>query len=157
MQQTSHSQSKNIVLIGYGNRLRNDDGVGQVVANTVAAWKLPNVQAIATHQLTPELAEILATADFAIFCDADTNTSQVQVHFLEVASSRMLTSHCCEPQTLLAIAQILYGFSPCSCLVKIPAINFNLGDRLSTVAQHGMAQALTEIESLMLQQGVIYA
>ncbi|PIG92317.1 hydrogenase maturation protease [Gloeocapsopsis sp. IPPAS B-1203] len=154
----SHPIFKNVILIGYGNRLRNDDGVGQAVADAVAAWKLPHVRAIATHQLTPELVEMLATADLAIFSDAySTDTLQIQVQLLEPAPSRMITGHCCEPQMLLAIAQLLYGYCPSSWLVKIPAINFSLGDRFSTVAQHGMAQALKQIEFLILQQEVTYA
>lgn len=154
MKDTPNPIVKNVIAIGYGNRLRSDDAVGQEVAEAVAAWKLPNVQAIASHQLTPELVEILATADLAIFIDAyaaDT-TQNIQVHRIELAQSGILTGHCCEPQLLLAIAQALYGYHPSSWLVTIPAINFNLGDCLSTVAKRGMAEALKEIERLIRYQ-----
>jgi hydrogenase maturation protease len=45
-----------ILLIGYGNTLRNDDGVGVRIAEIIAEENRPHVQVIATHQLTPELA-----------------------------------------------------------------------------------------------------
>lgn len=58
------------LIIGYGNELRSDDGVGQRVSDTVATWKLPNVRALSVFQLTPELTENLATVNVAIFVDA---------------------------------------------------------------------------------------
>ena len=61
---------KTILVIGYGNDLRSDDAVGQKVANAIAAWKLPQVTSLCVHQLTPELASFLATAELAIFIDA---------------------------------------------------------------------------------------
>jgi Ni,Fe-hydrogenase maturation factor len=30
-------------VIGYGNTLRSDDGVGQIIAKQIARWNLPNV------------------------------------------------------------------------------------------------------------------
>jgi hydrogenase maturation protease len=44
-----------LLVIGYGNELRSDDGVGPRVARAVAEWRLPGVEAIAVHQLTLEL------------------------------------------------------------------------------------------------------
>src|SRR5262245_1795360 len=59
-----------VVVIGYGNDLRGDDAVGLRAAQAVAAWDMPGVCGLAVHQLTPELAEILAGAALAIFVDA---------------------------------------------------------------------------------------
>ena len=59
-----------IVVIGYGNELRGDDAIGPAVAEQVAAWGRPDIRAIATRQLLPELAEDLARASLAIFVDA---------------------------------------------------------------------------------------
>lgn len=142
---------KNIVVIGYGNSLRSDDGAGQKVADIIAAWKLPHVKAIATHQLTPELVDILATVDLAIFVDAypSSTTQNLQVHPLKLAQSSITTSHWCEPQLLLAIAQVLYGYHPQAYLVAIPGINFNLGEVLSPIAERGIQAALLQINDLI--------
>jgi hydrogenase maturation protease len=59
-----------VVVIGYGNTLRSDDGAGQQVATLVEDWQLPQVRSLAVHQLTPELAAELATAQMVIFVDA---------------------------------------------------------------------------------------
>jgi hypothetical protein len=59
-----------VLVIGYGNTLRGDDGVGYQVAETVAEWQLPQVRSIAVHQLLPELAADIAEVDLVIFVDA---------------------------------------------------------------------------------------
>ncbi|HEU5101426.1 MAG TPA: hypothetical protein VFU22_20525, partial [Roseiflexaceae bacterium] len=61
---------RSIVVIGYGNELRGDDAIGMIVAEQVASRGWPNVCAIATRQLLPELAEDLARVGLAIFVDA---------------------------------------------------------------------------------------
>ena len=59
-----------LLVIGYGNELRGDDGVGPRVARAVSDWRLPGVTALAVHQLAPELAEPLSLSDAAVFVDA---------------------------------------------------------------------------------------
>lgn len=58
-----------VIVIGYGNTLRSDDGAGQKVAEILASWHLPQVRSISVHQLTPELAAPIAEAELAIFVD----------------------------------------------------------------------------------------
>ena len=47
------------MVIGYGNTLRSDDGVGPLVAEAVHELVLPDVQTLAAGLLTPELADLL--------------------------------------------------------------------------------------------------
>lgn len=140
-----------VLVIGYGNTLRSDDGVGQTVAEIVKAWNLPNVQVMPVHQLTPELAEPLSNADVAIFVDAYPADSEqkVQVCPLEPASSGWTIGHTSAPQGLLAIAQSLYHYYPQAWLVAIPAKSFELGDFLSPLAEQGMEKALQIIDGLI--------
>lgn len=60
------------LIIGYGNPLRGDDGLGWHVAQRLAAV-LPQHRARieVCHQLTPELAEPISRADLVIFIDAE--------------------------------------------------------------------------------------
>ena len=59
------------LIIGYGNPLRGDDGVGWEVASRLAATIPEEAAHIMTvHQLTPELAESVSEAELVIFIDA---------------------------------------------------------------------------------------
>ena len=61
----------NALIVGYGNPLRGDDGVGQAVARAFAGEAaIDGVDALACHQLTPELAERFAAAARVVLIDA---------------------------------------------------------------------------------------
>jgi hydrogenase maturation protease len=139
------------LVIGYGNPLRGDDGIGQQVAEAVALWNLPQVRSIAAHQLTPELAEELSRVDCAIFVDAciDSETFQI-TPLLPNPDAGSQLGHYTDPRSLLALAEILYGKAPQAWLVAIPGVNFELGVSLSTTAREGVEQALVKIRELVV-------
>lgn len=138
----------NVVAIGYGNDLRSDDGIGQRVAD---ALDLENVKSLAVHQLTPELAETLASADLAIFIDAcvTSESSEVQVKSLSPEFSNAIATHTADPRSLLALTQVLYGYCPPAWWVIVPGENFAIGDRLSEFAETGVAIALEKIAQII--------
>jgi len=60
-----------ILIIGCGNPLRGDDGLGWVVADCLAAVLTdPAVEIVRTHQLTPEMAESFTSAKLVVIVDA---------------------------------------------------------------------------------------
>lgn len=139
------------LVIGYGNDLRSDDGVGQRVADEVASWAIPNLRSLAVHQLTPELAELIASMQTVIFVDAypvAQGGKIVQVCQLKVEADSLNLGHISNPPSLLALAQLLYNHAPPAWLVTVPAVNFELGENLSEIAQQGLAAALEQIRWL---------
>src|SRR5258708_21465848 len=59
------------LVIGYGNELCGDDGLGWRVAQDLAARQFDgDVEIMALRQLNPELAEPISQADRVIFIDA---------------------------------------------------------------------------------------
>jgi Ni,Fe-hydrogenase maturation factor len=98
-----------ILLIGYGNELCSDDGVGQRVSDLIASWKIRNLYTLCVHQLTPELAELLAKFDVTIFVDAypATVAQDVQVCSIELADHNVIMGHSSNPGYLLALTQAL--------------------------------------------------
>jgi hydrogenase maturation protease len=140
------------LVIGYGNTLRSDDGAGQLVAEQVANWNLKNLRVISTHQLTPELAADIAETELVIFVDAylASASPKIQTYCLEpLANHIKIESHISNPRVLLTLAQTLYNYSPQAWLITVPGENFDLGDCLSSLTQHGMAEAVKKIESLI--------
>jgi hydrogenase maturation protease len=135
-----------ILVIGYGNELRRDDGVGPRVARAVAAWDLPGVLALARHQLTPELAEAVAGADAVFFVDAAADLEPgVRVRPVCSGGSRSVLGHVSSPAELLDLAAALHGHRPPAWLVSIPAADLGFGEELSPAATHGMDEALRHI------------
>lgn len=137
---------KPVLLIGIGNPLRGDDGVGPAVAHAVAALHRDGVRAIAVHQLTPDLAADLAAVDTAILVDADVAATEVTMESLDPAETRAPLGHHTVPSGLLHLALAAYGRAPETWLLRIPAVDFDTPDTLSPQAAAGLAAALSRID-----------
>jgi hydrogenase maturation protease len=144
------------LVIGYGNTLRSDDGVGQRVAVAVASWELPGLETIVVHQLSPELAEPLASAELVIFVDAlpVESSTDVEVTALVAANSGVALAHASDPRALLSLTRAVYGQEPRAWLLTVPAVDFSLGEALSMTAETGAQEALRQIVALIDPDGV---
>lgn len=60
----------NILLVGVGNTLRGDDGIGAYICSCIDALKMPGVQTLMTQQLDTALLDELMEADHIIIADA---------------------------------------------------------------------------------------
>lgn len=140
------------LVVGYGNSLRSDDGIGIQTAEIVASWNLPQVRSLALHQLTPELTLELAQADLAIFVDSYHRASDIdslKIQRLQPSVLTKFSTHLGDPRILLSLTQALYSKCPRAWWILVPGVNFQLGDRLSPLARQGVKRALKQIESLL--------
>jgi hydrogenase maturation protease len=143
------------LVIGYGNRLRSDDSVGVVIAETVESWQIPGVRALAVPQLVPELIEEIKQAGRVLFADAAVNVSDVPFLVQEVQpkpSNRSLGHHG-DPGDLLAMCSALAGRCPTAWLLTVPGESFDYGEHISATTQKRMNAALMWIQR-WLTQGV---
>ncbi|NET37830.1 MAG: hydrogenase maturation protease [Cyanothece sp. SIO1E1] len=151
------SKLPSFVVIGYGSELRSDDAIGPRISRAVADWQKSNVRSLCVQQLTPELSEVLAEVDYAIFADACRMDcpAGARVKILNPCGSETAgcsipaLGHTCDPQSLLALTQSVYGHYPPAWWVEVSAENFEVGDRLSAVAEQGVVAALEQIEQLI--------
>jgi hydrogenase maturation protease len=151
---STHSESTekaiDWLIIGYGNTLRSDDGVGYKVAEAVATWNLNRVRSISVHQLTPDLAELITHTHTVIFVDAVINASltspAIAIKQLKPSDRLLYTHHHVDPASLLTLTHLLYGCSPIAYQILIPAIQFEFGDLLSSITQASYQLALHQIQ-----------
>lgn len=137
------------LVIGYGNPLRSDDGIGPRVAEAVRGWQHPDWRAIACHQLLPELAPELARTDLALFVDAVDAADEpgVEMRPLRPEPGDRSQTHHCDPASLLYLTRELYGASPTAYWLLVPGHCWDWGEQLSPRAEEGMAQCLWMLES----------
>lgn len=137
------SEALSLLVIGYGNSLRRDDGAGLLLAERLAScWREAGlaVQLIQTHQLMPEMAEEIAaeSVTHAIFVDtvvAENLEAGVQIVPISSAAGEQSLGHQMDPSMLLAYAEKLYGRAPACHVVTIPGFDFGFGDELSAAIQ----------------------
>lgn len=139
----------NLLVIGYGNTLRSDDGVGPKVAEAVTALNLPGVQVLACDLLTPELADPIARAGKVVFVDAALDAPrEVQLRPLAPADSSQIMAHAADPRTLLAVARDVFGRAPEAWWLTIPIENTAIGETFSELARHGLSASISMISEL---------
>jgi hydrogenase maturation protease len=142
-----------LLVIGYGNTLRRDDGVGPRVAETVAQLALPGVRTLACPLLTPELAEPAAQARMVVFVDAAVDAPrEVQKRPLAPADSSQIMAHAASPATILALARDAFGHAPEAWLITVPVEDLGLGDTFSPLAMRGLATAVDVIRQCVAER-----
>jgi hydrogenase maturation protease len=129
-----------VLVIGYGNPLRGDDGFGYR-----AAERIPG--AIAVHQLTPELMDPIARADRVVFLDATAEgvPGEIRRRRIEPSVSGGAFTHHSTPEGLLAGACALFGSAPEAFLITVCGANFDLSHTLSPAIESAMERVLTEL------------
>jgi hydrogenase maturation protease len=144
-----------VLVLGYGNELRTDDGVGAVVARIVQEWALPGVDCHVCQQLTPELADSVTGYHRVIFVDAIPAGScpRPRITKLQPASSPDLRTHSADPGAILALAQMLYQRCPEAWLVAVPAFSFDFGLGLSHRTRRLLPRTLASLRGLLRSGG----
>lgn len=136
-----------VLVVGYGNPLRSDDGVGPAVAALVAADpRMAGAAVLVEHQLAPELAADFAEARRVILIDAadGAGPGEVAVRRLgsgpqeepastlgDVGAGGPPLTHHVSPSSLAGIARTLYGAEPEVLVVSVGAASFELGEMLT--------------------------
>ena len=138
------------LVIGYGNTLRGDDGVGPAAAAAVEAWRRADLRVISCHQLGPELAAPISAARRVIFVDAAAGgPGPVQVRALEPQETREVATHSADPRAVLGLAKAAFGGCPPAWWVTIPVGGMEFGEELSVPAREGLSAALDQIRRLL--------
>jgi hydrogenase maturation protease len=137
------------LVIGYGNPLRGDDGIGQHAARMLAECAdLKHTKVIDCHQLTPELAEPISRATLVIFIDAARNEPPgiIRWHRLSPLPAPGAFTHNVSPQALLTSAQMLYGHCPAAILYSVGGQYFDYADTLSAPVQAALPRLLRRVK-----------
>jgi hydrogenase maturation protease len=132
-----------ILVLGYGNPGRQDDGLGPAVANAIDQLGLPNVTAYDNYQLNIEDALEVAAHDVVWFVDAaKAGVAPYAVSALAPVGTVEFTSHLMRPETILAIAQQCYGKTPPAFLLGIRGYEFEFIEALTPGAVANFDAAL---------------
>jgi hydrogenase maturation protease len=146
------------LILACGNTLRGDDGVGP----KLAAWaeerfrQEPEVRVISRQQFTPELAELIATADSVLFVDSSANPPPGRVRLMPVSSraesSTAPPSHHLKPSELLGLTRSLYGSIKSHAMLLTVAVgSTDLGETFSAPVEAALPRARGILEKAVLR------
>lgn len=144
-------QPVRFLIVGYGNPLRCDDGLGWHVAQQLSHEPLgPDVQVIAAHQLTPEIAEAASRAEHVLFIDAASQGEPGSMGWEGVSAGELpRQSHEGSPAAVLKLAKELYGRSPQAQLLTIAGESFDAGETMSAAVLATVPALIEKIKHLV--------
>lgn len=149
--------NRTAVVIGYGNRLRHDDGLGPHVADQLAARGWSGVRILAAHQLTPEMAAEFTGASVAVFVDAalPADAPEVCVEAIGPAEATWSMTHVYQPEFVLGLARAVYGHAPPAWMVRVRGECFEPGEGLTPTAQRRADSAIQHIGAILAAENRI--
>jgi hydrogenase maturation protease len=143
---------KKALIIGYGNTLRSDDGVGVWIADKIALLDLPGVEVRTCHQLGFELVEDLASFDSVIFVDAAASGEPASHRSCVPTEVRPLVSeHNVTPDALQVMAYEFFGVRIDMHLFTVRGESFEFGSEISPSVQQRAVDVINEISALLRQ------
>lgn len=162
---------KKLLLIGYGNPDREDDGVAWHILRALAI-KL-GMDALQSYedefpesalidfafylQLTPEMAEDISEYECVCFIDAHTGNIPEPVRLVDVESEfqRSPFTHHLTPQSLLSMCETLYGKKPDAALLSVLGHRFLFSRELSGETAALVPQAVDLVWDWMRARNIL--
>lgn len=137
-------------IIGYGNPLRRDDGIGPYVVEQLSAdlGEGSGIVLRSLHQLDPVLAEEVQGAKVLILVDATVEPLERGLRWSRVTPKQDLSAcdtHHLRPEGLAGLLESLYQRSPTTWLVSVQGNDFGFGEGLSREAREKAERASSEI------------
>jgi hydrogenase maturation protease len=144
-----------ILIYGYGNPGREDDGLGIELAKRIEAWSvdkgMTGIDFDSNYQLNIEDAEIISEKDLVIFADA--STEDIEDYLLtEVTgeSEVSFTTHAASPGYILKLCQDLFNKNPKVYLLHIKGYRWEFKEGLSEQAENNLQKALSFIKEYLI-------
>ncbi len=168
----SDEGAASLLLIGYGNSSRRDDGVAEhILRRLLAALGLdpdcllaedeqeqrPGLRAILVHQLAPELAELAWRYDTLVFIDAHVagvGWASVEWQPIEPTVQGGMSGHHLKPGVVLSLCETLYGRQPRAYMLSVLGHDFDFGETLTAETSALADQAVQRLLELVFASGL---
>jgi hydrogenase maturation protease len=140
-----------VLLIGYGNPAREDDGLGPAAAQAIEKLGIEGVSVDSNYQLTVEDAASAAYHDVVVFVDAATQGKDPVVFYeLEPKRRESFTSHSVDPEAILGLTHDLFNAETRGFMLGIRGYSFDMfKEEMTTEALKNLEAAVKFITPLL--------
>lgn len=152
---------KPVLLLGYGNPARGDDGLGPALLEMIEAdreqGRAPDsFDTLTDYQLQIEHVLDMTKRRLVVFIDAGVSArTPFDYSRLQPCRDNSYTSHAMSPSALLAVYEKVCAEPlPAAFLLCIPGYQFDLGTSLSEQANEHLRQARGFVRELLLQYSI---
>ena len=137
------AEGGDVLVIGYGNPGRMDDGLGPALVEALEKLAIEGVDLDADYQLIVEDAATVAAHKVVVFADADeTGPEPFYLRPVEPKGELGFSSHGCQPEAVMALARELFRAETKGYILGIRGYEFNeFREALSHGAKANLAAA----------------
>jgi len=144
-----------ILLYGYGNPGRQDDGLGNAFVDRMEAWANENdiegIEFDSNYQLNIEDAHAIADKNLVIFVDASVEElDNFCISKVTENSKITFTTHAASPGYIVDLCKEIYKKAPPTYLIHIKGYEWEFMEGLTEKAIENMEMALEYIKPLIL-------
>lgn len=133
-----------ILVLGYGNPARGDDGLGPALIEQLEALPLEGLETRVDYQLCVEDAMDIGDFNRVIFVDASMNVAPPYLHYTlpESVTPTALDTHSISPEALVFLARTLFGATSDASILAIRGYQFEpFSESISTEAMQNLNAA----------------
>lgn len=145
-----------ILVFGFGNPGRQDDGLGIALVDRLEPLGLPSCTFEQNYQLNAEDALLISEFDTVIFADASVAAESFSLTPISPALEISFTTHAMHPASVVALCNQLYSKFPKCYLLEMRGFEWEMKEGLSKAAESILEQTLTMILP-QLQTGTVKA
>jgi hydrogenase maturation protease len=144
-----------ILLYGYGNPGRQDDGLGISVVERIEKWirkhNLDFVKTDCNYQLNIEDAADMADKDLVIFADASKeDINGFLMTAIEPSNKPQFTSHSVTPSYLLNLCNVIYNKSPDVYLLHIKGYKWEFLGTMTEEAKRNLNNSYNFLKKFIM-------
>ena len=143
-----------ILIFGFGNPGRQDDGLGIALVDHLQKLDLPHCTFEQNYQLNAEDALLISEYETVIFADASVAVESVALTEIEPSHEIGFTTHSMHPASVVALCNELYGKFPKCYLLEMRGFEWEMKEGLSEEAEKVLQMALDAMIP-QLEKGVV--
>lgn len=149
-----------ILVYGYGNPGRQDDGLGIALTNKLESWAVENdlneIRFDNNYQLNIEDAEAISNQDLVIFADAsEEDIPDFCLSVVDGTSKVAFTTHAASPGYILNLCQELFQKDPLVLLLHIKGYEWEFKEGLSLRAAENLEHAFEYMKDILSDSSAI--
>ncbi len=136
-----------ILLYGYGNPGRQDDGLGNEFVNRFEKWiiqeGLEEFSFDSNYQLNIEDAHDVSDKDIVVFVDAsEEEIDDFCISKIDATTKASFTTHAASPGYIIKLCHELYKKYPAAFLLHIKGYEWNFTEGLTEAAENNLNAAI---------------
>lgn len=143
---------KKILVYGYGNPGRQDDGLGVLLSEMIEEWAIEqnlkeNIDTDSNYQLNIEDAYKLNDYDLVIYADA--SIEEIESYLFEQIEpiiNPQFTSHSVSPEFVIGLCKEIYGDIPTTYLMHIKGYEWEFLGEMTEKANANLNKAFEVVK-----------